>query len=189
MRYTTGFRETVDTEEGLEALAAVQDPRVRTSFTNTYAYQLVLTGRYDDALSLAEQTLDEVETYQLTWARPHAHWGLAAAHLGLRQFGTAERWLQHVERAAHQNRDGHLTLNAAALRARLLLTLQQPAEASAALNVDESLPAHQAMRGELLATRALALAVIGDAQGSISAADEAIRSYDLRRYPCPCLLR
>lgn len=175
MRYTTGFRKAVDIEEALHALAVVQDPRVRTSFTNTYAYQLILMGRYDDALGLAEQTLDEIETYQLTWARPHAHWGLAAAHVGLRQFGTAERWLQHVERAADQLHDGHLTLNAAALRARLLLTLQQPMEACLALNVDESLPANIAMRGEFLATRALALAVIGDVEESATTANDATR--------------
>lgn len=175
MRYTTGLGNALDIEEALHALAAVQDPRVRTSFTNTYAYQLTLSGRYDDALGIAEQTLDEVETYQLTWARPHAHWGLAAAHIGLRQFGTAERWLQRVEQAADQLHNGHLILNAAALRARLLLTLQQPVEACLALNVDESLPANLSMRGEFLATKALALAVTGDAKGSATAADEATR--------------
>ena len=175
LRYTTGFRGAACPEEGLHFLAAVQDPRVRTSFTNTYAYQLVLTGRYDDALGVAEGTLEEVETYQLTWARPHAHWCLAAAHLGLRQFGTAERWLQRVELAADQLRDGHLAMNAAALRARLLLSLQQPEEACAALDIDGSLPAHRAMRGEFLATKALATAVVGDVDKSTGLADDATR--------------
>ena len=175
LRYTTGFRDAARPEEGLHFLAAVQDPRVRTSFTNTYAYQLIVTGQYDDALGVAEGTLDEVETYQLTWARPHAHWCLAAAHLGLRQFGTAERWLQHVERAADHLHDGHLAMNAAALRARLLLALQQPEEACVMLNIDENLPAHRAMRGELLATKALALAVVGDVHESTRLAEDAIR--------------
>jgi DNA-binding CsgD family transcriptional regulator len=100
-----------------------------------------------------------IETYQLTWALPHAQWTLAAAALGRRQFGVADGWLRRVERAADEFRYGHLVLNTACLRARLLLALQRPAEAWSALAVDETSTTNKAMRGEFLGTKALTLAV------------------------------
>jgi ATP/maltotriose-dependent transcriptional regulator MalT len=173
MRYTDGFAKPLVVEDALHALKVERDPRVRASFTYNYAYHLVLTGRYDDALEMAESTLEEIDAYQLTWARPHIQWIHAAAHLGLRQFGTAERWLQHVERAADQLHDGHLTLNAAALRSRLLLVMQRREDACSALTVDETLSVSTSMRAEFLATRALALAVIGRQRESLETADRA----------------
>jgi DNA-binding NarL/FixJ family response regulator len=173
MRHTTGVREAPGVEEALDALPLVREPRIRTSFTNTRAYQLILSGRYSDALALYENMLADVEAFQLGYVRPHAHWGLAAANLGLRRFGTADRWLQRMEHAADASREGFLTLNAAVLRARLLLTLQRPEDACRALIIDEALQAHRSIRGEVLATRALALAVSGDFDRSMMLATEA----------------
>src|SRR5581483_5480481 len=126
LRYTKGIASAGAVDDAVGALSRVEDPAVRTSFTNTYAYTMVLRAEYDEAVRFASMTMDQVNAYQLEWARPHAHWALAAAHLGLREFGTSEGLIQRVEDVGNEHHDGHLILNAAVLRARLLLALQQP---------------------------------------------------------------
>ena len=163
-RYTTGFADPFDSESAMHNLNAVSDPRVRTSFTNTHAYQLMLRADYYGAHHFAELTRDEASKYQLSWAVPHAEWALAASSLGYRDFAQADRWLRRVERAADVLDDGHLSLNSAALRARFLLALQRPSEARDALIVDESRPANPAMKAELKATGAMVSAVLGEAK-------------------------
>ena len=119
-------------------------------------------------------TKEEATRYQLVWTVPHAEWALAASALGYRDFTHADRWLRRVERAAELLDDGHLTLNAAALRARFLLTLQRPSEAHEALIVDEQCSANPAMKAEILATRALVLAVLGEPALAQLEADKAM---------------
>jgi DNA-binding NarL/FixJ family response regulator len=122
---------------------------------------LILRAEYDEAQLVAERMRDTADTYQLTWAKPHAHWALAAAALGRRRMAESNGWLRRVERAADENKSGPLLLNASCLRARQLLALQRPEDAWSALTVDETLPANRGMRGELFAIRALTLAVLG----------------------------
>jgi DNA-binding CsgD family transcriptional regulator len=55
----------------------------------------------------------------------------------------------------------------------MLLALNRPEEARSALVVDERLAANPAMRGELLAMRALVLAVIGDVDEALAVASTA----------------
>jgi DNA-binding CsgD family transcriptional regulator len=168
-----GLRAEINVEEALHALQVVADPRVRSGFLNAWAYHLILTGQYDLAYETAERMRDEAESYQLGWVRPHAHWTLAAAAFGRRQFGVADNWLQRVEQAADQLRYGQLTLNASCLRARILLALRRPDEALSALSVDETQRANRAMRGEFAATKALVYAVLGARDASVRAAKQA----------------
>jgi ATP/maltotriose-dependent transcriptional regulator MalT len=172
---TMRLRPDTEVEEAMHALRAVEDPRVRTSFLNTWSYHLILIGQYDTAFEIAEQLRSEVDAYHLEWVRPHAEWALAAASLGQRQFAAADGWLRRVEGAAEHFRYGQLVLNACCLRARLLLALQRPDEALSALRVDETRAANKAMRGEFLGTNALVLAVLGLLDESSAAADEADR--------------
>jgi len=137
------------------------DPRVKTSFLNTYAYHLILSARYEEAFAVASRMREVADAYRLEWVQPHAHWALAASTLGLRQFRKAEGWLRRVEASADELRYGQLLLNAACLRARLLLALQRPIDAQNALAVDETQAASRAMQGEFLATKALVAAVTG----------------------------
>src|SRR5438874_5125452 len=160
-RRATSLEQPVEVDEAIHALEALTDPRVKTSFMNTYSYHLILSARYEEAFAMASAMREVVEAYQLRWAEPHAHWALAASALGLRQFRKAEGWLRQVEISADEHRYGQLLLNAACLRARLMLALQRPREALAALAVDETQAASRAMQGEFLATKALALAVAG----------------------------
>src|SRR5581483_10094133 len=175
-RRMTNLADPVDVAEALHALEALTDPRTTTSFMNTYAYHLVLSGSYEDAFAIASTMSQVADEYQLKWAQPHAHWALAASALGLRRFRKAEDWLRRVEKRGDELRYGQLLVNAACLRARLLLALQRPAEALEALAVDETHTVSRAMRGEYLATRALALAVNGATAEAAALANRAVQS-------------
>jgi DNA-binding NarL/FixJ family response regulator len=165
--------QDIDVDGAIHALDSVADPRIRTGFMNQYAYNMILTGLYDAAHDMAEAMWQVVDAYQLTWARPHAEWAFAASALGRRQFGVADMWLRRVETTADQLQYGQLVLNASCVRCRMLLALQRPREALSALNVDETLPANRAMRGEFLATKALVLAVQEPSEQCIELAHEA----------------
>ena len=71
-RYTSGFADPLDVENALNCLNSVSDPRIRTSFTNTHAYQLILQADYYGAHQAAELTQEQAALYQLAWATPHA---------------------------------------------------------------------------------------------------------------------
>src|SRR5581483_6644828 len=135
---------------------------IRTSFLNACAYYLILRAKYHEAFEAATKMCEIADAYQLTWARPHAHWALAATAFGRRQFAEASAWVTRVERAGDEARSGTLLLNAACLRARQLLALQQPHDALKALTVDDTLPVNRGMRGEFYAVKALALATLGE---------------------------
>ena len=129
-RYSDGFANEIDIESAMHALAAVPDPLVRTSFTNNLSYEARLAAKYERALDAARITLDQAEDYQLSWVVLQAQWLLAAASLGVRDFGRTNRWLSRLERIAVKFDDAHLTLNTAVLRARVLLALQKPREST-----------------------------------------------------------
>jgi ATP/maltotriose-dependent transcriptional regulator MalT len=179
------YAGTTDVEEAMHVLDGVTDPRIQTGFLNQYAYHLILGGQYDAAYEITERLYRAVNTYQLTWAAPHAQWALAAASLGRRQFRAADDWLRRVETAADQLRYGQLVLNAGCLRCRMLLAMHRFEDARSALNVDETLPAHRAMRGEFLATKALAIAILEpsvEVAELVETASEITRSVESRAY-------
>jgi len=165
-RYTSGFGQRPDIEICFHPLDAVHDPRVRTGFSFTYAYELLLRGEYRSSNSIADATRTEILNCHLPWTLPHTEWLLAACALGLRDFSRADRLLQAVERRANTQDGGHLTANSAVLRARVLLALQRPAEAYEALGIDDSLASNPAMKAEVLAMRALVLGVLGEHDGA-----------------------
>jgi ATP/maltotriose-dependent transcriptional regulator MalT len=160
-RHTTGFAEPIEVESSLHHLTSVQDPRVRTAFTFTYASECLLRGDYSTARSMAAATLLDAQDCHLPWTLPHTKWLLAACALGLREFTQADRLLLTVERGAAAQYGGHLIANAAVLRARLLLAQQRPSEAYDALAIDDTLASNPAMKAEVVAMRALALGVLG----------------------------
>ena len=161
-----GSGNPIELADALHSVELISDPRIRTSFMNACVYYLILRARYDEANEVAEKMRETADAYQLKWARPHAHWALAATALGRRQITASTAWLRRVEHFADEGRFGPLLLNASCLRARQLLALRQPEDAWLALTVDETLPANRGMRGEFYATKALTLAVLGDAAES-----------------------
>jgi len=163
----------IDIGQAMYSLDDVEDPRIRTSLLNQYAYNLILWGQYDAGYEVAKAFYEVIKEFHLNWAQPHGEWALAASALGMRRFGVADIWLRKVEQAAERLKYGQLVLNASCVRSRLFLALQKPEEARTALTVDETLPANRAMRGEFLATRALVFAVLGEIEDAVSFCDAA----------------
>jgi LuxR family transcriptional regulator, maltose regulon positive regulatory protein len=162
-----------DFEETLEVARRLRDPRIRTSFMATYSYYRCLQSDYGPALAVARETLHDAQTFDLAFVIPHAQWNIAFASLGMRRFADAEKALQVVEEHAHNTGDAYHVLNSRCLRARFLLMLGKFSEAEEQVRENNVEPATQAMWKEYVATRALALAAMGDEGPALSAADEA----------------
>jgi ATP/maltotriose-dependent transcriptional regulator MalT len=157
-----GIDRPFEVESALSNMDSVSDPRVRTSFMYLLSYDAFLRADYERARTVAQLALEQSTKYQLSWAIPHAEWVLAAACLGLREFVRADRALRRVETAAAALNEPHIMFNAAALRGRFLLALNQAEQARRVLALDDGRAVNPAMRAELIAMRALALAVLGE---------------------------
>ena len=153
---------------------AIPDPLVRTGWGNTYGYSLMLQANYRDARTALNTALEDVKRHELTFARPHLEWSLAATYLGLRRLAPADRTLRRVELHAETADDHYLQLNCRALRARLLLTQNRIDEAIAATGSDLVAPQANAMYGEYLATPGLALALADRAEEALATAAKAL---------------
>jgi LuxR family maltose regulon positive regulatory protein len=174
-RFEEGLNLPLGLEEALHALARVDDPRARTSFTYSVAYAFALRADYDDAEQFLSSFLDDIRSFDLEFALPYANWTAAMIALGLRRFGEAERSLQAVEDGAKRSHDDGHAVNAASLRARMLLQTGQPDEALTHVRRDVSFRLIPSWLGEYLATRALVLACLERPAEAHSAAEQALQ--------------
>jgi ATP/maltotriose-dependent transcriptional regulator MalT len=149
-----------------ELASQVVDPWVRSSWGNSHGSSLVAQGRYSEAAAVLRETLAEVEEYGLSFTLPHVEWSLASAELGLRHFAKSASLLRRIEQHRSFNRDLYVRLNVRALRARIELVQQRPNEALLHVADDFEMPSYRFMYGEYLATRALALALAGEASAA-----------------------
>jgi LuxR family maltose regulon positive regulatory protein len=162
----------------------VDDPMVVSAFLHALAHSSVLVGKYDDALLLIGRQLDLVRQTRLNFVLPHAVITRASASAGRRNFGEANRNLLQAEQLGRDADDAFILSNAAVARIQILLAQGSPDRAYAAAAstaVEWSLPA---LRGELLATRALAAAAgrIDDAVASSSQVAAFARSAEAREF-------
>jgi ATP/maltotriose-dependent transcriptional regulator MalT len=114
---------------------------------------------------------------------PLANWATGRIALGRRRYGEVERSLNAIEDEVARTRDQCHRINAATLRARLSILGGDLDAALSQLSLDTSVPLIPSWRGEFLATRALALALSGDAAQALRVADAAYAaslSYDSR---------
>jgi ATP/maltotriose-dependent transcriptional regulator MalT len=156
-----GFvRHLADSRAVYELLDEVADPFIRCSFLSMHAWALVLGAYYEDALSAARRLIADATDFRVRPALPYGYASEAIAAAGL---GETDLALAGIDRAAHEARKIHDVnglQNAYALRMRILLQAGAAAEACATEppDIDSALPS---MRGEVLGSRALALATIG----------------------------
>jgi DNA-binding NarL/FixJ family response regulator len=153
--------------------ATLTDPWTRSAWSYMRGTVLVLNARYEDAAKQLRATLNDLGEFGLAFATPHVMWALAAAELGRRRFALCDSHLRAVERSVGSSRDLYFQLNIRALRARMALTQQQQATALEFTGDDFAEIPSRAMHGEYLATRALALAVVGRDADAVEAADAA----------------
>jgi DNA-binding NarL/FixJ family response regulator len=169
--------------EVAQLAATLSDPWTRSSWSYLRGAAMVLNARYEDAIELLRETLQDLGEFGLAFAAPHVKWTLAAAELGLRHFARCDVQLRAVERTVGPGRDVYSQLNIRALRARMSLTQQEAAIARDLTKDDFDEIPSRAMYGEYLATRALTLAVLRDDCAASNAADAAeliTRSGDVR---------
>jgi ATP/maltotriose-dependent transcriptional regulator MalT len=174
-RLITGLSDAEhDMRIGNVLLPLIRDPLVRTGWANSCGYMLLLQCRYSEAVEVLKDALTDVDKYGLEFARPHLECSLASARLGLRQFARSDFLLRRVERHVSEGHSAHLHLNACALRARLFLSQRRVVDAVASTSVDFSDAPRNAMYGEYMATRALALALAGHCEDALLAASDAV---------------
>jgi LuxR family maltose regulon positive regulatory protein len=141
-------------------------PLVKSSFLNGLGLALNLTGSYSQAYDVAGRQLADAKSLSMGFVLPHAFLARAQASLGLRQFRKSLRDVDSARRAATDTDETYIAIAAGVHAARVHLAQGRPD--AALLSVPEewrrmpSPPAH----GELLATRALVLACIGDTAGA-----------------------
>jgi DNA-binding CsgD family transcriptional regulator/tetratricopeptide (TPR) repeat protein len=181
-----GIAEAVRHAEALLPLVdRVDDPMVVSAFLHALAHSSVLAGKYDDALLLIKRQLDLIRKTRLNFVLPHVLITRASASAGRRNFGEAKRNLTQAEHLGRDANDRFILSNAAVTRIQILLaqgSSDRGYGAAASTAVESSLPA---LRGELLATRALAAAAVGrvdDAETARSQAAALARSAEAREF-------
>jgi len=156
-----------------ELVPGIKDPAARCSFRSMFAWALVLSAAYDEALREANRLVDDAAEYRVDYARPYGHTAAAAALAGLRSFDAALERVSIAAADAARTRDEYGIQNAYSIRVRILVQCGRAAEACATEPPDlsRSLPT---MRGEALASRALALATLGRVDEATTYAQEAM---------------
>jgi DNA-binding CsgD family transcriptional regulator len=171
-----GFvRHLADARRVSELLQKVEDPFARCSFLSMFAWALTLASDYDAAKKYALALIEDATAFRVDVALPYGHATAAAACAGLKSY---EEALDHVRVAGSEARrcnDTNGEQNAYAIAVRILLQMGRAPEGCAIEPPDLS-SALRGMRGEVLASRALALATVGrldDASHAARLAEEA----------------
>ena len=178
-RLAVGFRFGVvshlaESRTASELVGLVDDPFVRCSFRSVHGWALALGAFYDEALTTARTLIADATESRVEPALP---WGFATeavALAGLRRMRDALERVEVARLEAHRVHDANGLQNAYAIRIRLLLQIGDRAEACAT----EPPIMHDpiaSMRGEVLGSRALALATIGRVEEASLLAEDAVR--------------
>jgi DNA-binding NarL/FixJ family response regulator len=178
-RLTLGFRfgaieHLADARRVSELAVEVEDPYVRCSFRCTFSCALNLGALYEEGLAQARQLLIEAEEYRVDFALPYGHLMTAAALAGHRSFQEAS---EHLDRSLEYSRrynDEFGVQAVYAARVRLLLQ-QRLIQEACRIEPPDVAGALPGMQGEVLGTRALALACLGRGEDAFRLASEARR--------------
>jgi ATP/maltotriose-dependent transcriptional regulator MalT len=144
-------------------------------------YALMMTSRYEEALTVSEEQLRVAIQYGLTFVDLNTQVLRAFALIGLRRFEKATRLLDSAELEAETMNDLHNLGNIYVARFRLLLAQGRSAEIAREDPVRWRRPPVPSMLGEYLGTYAMALACAGQSLRALQAAswvDELTRSLE-----------
>jgi LuxR family transcriptional regulator, maltose regulon positive regulatory protein len=155
-----------------ELLPQVSDAMTRCSFRSTYSCALNLAADYATALAVASDLFDESRALRIEFAQPYGSLMRGAALAGLHRFPEAHEALDQASADAVRCNDTFGSQGVYAGRVRALLHEGRLTEACGLEppRVDDALPG---MRGEVLASRALALACLGRIDEATEIAREA----------------
>jgi LuxR family transcriptional regulator, maltose regulon positive regulatory protein len=169
--------ETADSALRAEVLCAnVSDPKIRSGFLNILADALAMTARYAEAERVARLELKDAERSRLTFVRPHALLNLAVARLGVGDFAAVAALVEEAE-GCSDLADSFVRANALGIRVRALISRG----GSSGLPSAEDIPsrARREIRGEALASLALAYATRRDRKEALRTLRLAEKSNDL----------
>jgi ATP/maltotriose-dependent transcriptional regulator MalT len=158
----------------LPLLDDVRNPLVATSFLNCYGHLLSTAAYYEDALAVSDRHITTAEQYRLAFAVPHGYLVRAAAYCGLRDFAKARAEVARAEERGASN-DIHVSMDAAAVRARLALCRGDAEAALSHASRRWERAASRPMMAEYLAYRALSHACLGEPEKSTTLSWEARR--------------
>lgn len=169
-----GFvRNLNDSRAAVELVDRIDDPFVRCSFRTVHGWALALAAHYDESLLTARVLLRDATEHRLEPVLPYALATESAALAGLRRFDEA---LAQADLTGHESRrlhDPSGSVNAYAIRVRILLQAGEVAEACATEPPDV-VGVQPSIAGEALGSRALALATIARTDEAMSLADAAV---------------
>jgi DNA-binding NarL/FixJ family response regulator len=173
-----GFRfgfidHLADARRAVELVPEVEDPVIRCSFRSMYACGLNLSGYYSDALEQGRALLEDARNFRVDLALPYGHAMSAAALAGLRRYEEAYAELAHATTESRRCNDPNGEQTAYAIRVRTLIQQGRAVDACALEPPDLS-AALKAMRGEVTASRGLALASLGRLADAQALAREAV---------------
>jgi LuxR family transcriptional regulator, maltose regulon positive regulatory protein len=156
-------------------LHLVRDPVVRCSFRNAYGNSVAQAGDLDEAIHVVASQIDDATHYRLDFVIHYAHLISALIDLVRGDLDRVHDFANSVGTAGHETGDDLLTVYAILQRARAQIMEGKFRDAvsesfRAAGNVTPS------ARGDVLATRAIALACDGDETRAVRAAEEARRT-------------
>jgi len=181
----------------VELVDRIDDPFVRCSFRTVHGWALALGAFYDESLLTARILLRDATEHRLEPVLPYGFATEAVALAGLRRFDEA---LAAAELSGHESRrlhDPSGSVNAYAMRIRILLQAGEVAEACATEPPDVD-GAQPSIAGESVGSRALALATMARVGEAMSLAEasiagtrglEAAALYDAVRAVCSIKLR
>jgi ATP/maltotriose-dependent transcriptional regulator MalT len=161
------------------------DPSVRSSFWHIYAVALTLHGNYEEAVAAIRRASQEIDAFNLEFARPHILVSGAAANIGLQRFRAADQALSEVERLASGRRDDYVLTNAKTVRCRLLLQRGMPDQALEVISHQWSRAPSRCMQAEFLVAKAACLACVGRHKAALTLVEEV---QGLSRYLEPQLI-
>ncbi len=155
-----------------ELLPQVHDPVVRCSFRATYSCALNLAAEYEAAIAVAGELLAEASDLRIDFALPYGSLMRAAGLAGTRRFEDAHADLDQAIVDARRCSDTFAEQGVYAARVRALLQQARAREACGLEppNLGGALPG---MRGEVIASRGLALACTGRLDEALASAYEA----------------
>jgi DNA-binding CsgD family transcriptional regulator len=168
-----GFVEHLSDSRGAcELVDEVDDPFIRCSFLSMHAWALVLGAYYEEALSAAKRLLADATDFRVRPALPYGYASQAISLAGLGRIDEALTSIESANQEARRVNDENGVQNAYAIRMRILVQAGATGEACATEPPDiaNALPS---MRGEVLGSRALALATIGRLDEALDLANTA----------------
>ena len=157
-----------------ELVSHIADPFVRCSFRCAFSCALNLAALYDEAYEQAALLLGDACEFRVDPALPYAHSMLATSLAGNGRHNDAHLALDDAIRESRRCNDKFGIQSVYASRIRILV---QEGRANEACNIEppDLEVSLRAMRGEVLASRGLALASLGRVEEARALRSEAIR--------------